>query len=616
MPPTTGLSSPYRRALFAVSSRLISCLVTESLLPAYYLPVDAGRINSGVTGVMVVLSTRLATEQPKGVPALKSEDVFAIIPLRSAPVLKNGTRHRHGYPIQLIDPLDIHPGIYELEDATGDATTMAILGSTSRAIDDDTAALTVIDPPDTLWRRFAKNKCLEESIWTTVENELISSLYWQKLAFERPPRLPSLASPAIEWEQSLVSGHPTHPMHRTRLSPSVLTDYGWYTPTIRFAKASRKDFRIQGPFIEVMNDLFRNIEGLRPFVNIGDHDHIIMPIHELQLEKIITTFPNVEVLPPEVSVQASSQANVRTVVFPELSGKALKLAAGVKISSALRTITHFTADFGPRFSRDIVPRLSINPEILTIEHESASAIYRGVDPDVAKHFTAVIRDVYVPKPGENVIVCAALLDWGHSGVSEGASAVEHLFGLDTELKRKTFLEQYIQIICEAFIPPLVHNGVAFEAHAQNVLARFDTTSGELLGFVVRDFGGLGIHPETLRASTGVDFEFLPDHCVVEKTLEDAYPKLYHALIHNHLQRLIRLLGMHHNGVGWEMLRKHLTAVIPRGHGLHEAWMGSGKDLLPGKCLMRMKLEGLYRDNVYSPFPNLIQYRGSDDPTKK
>jgi siderophore synthetase component len=155
------------------------------------------------------------------------------------------------------------------------------------------------------------------------------------------------------------------------------------------------------------------------------------------------------------------------------------------------------------------------------------------------------------------------------------------------------LNSYIQLACEAFFPPLIHNGVAFEAHGQNVLLRIDIRSKKILGFIVRDLGGLRIHPPTLARSTGVDFEFLPDHCVATRSLAEAYPKLYHTLVHNHLQRLIRLLDMHHDGSGYALVRKHFEAAIPADHELRKLWLVN--KTVPGKCLMRMKLQGVYRD---------------------
>lgn len=133
---------------------------------------------------------------------------------------------------------------------------------------------------------------------------------------------------------------------------------------------------------------------------------------------------------------------IRTVVVPDFPGIALKLAVGVKISSSLRTISHFTANFGPRFS-EVVPKLAVNPAILSVELESSSAVYRRDDPEVSKHFTAVIRDEYKPREGEAVIVCAALLETGHANVPTGISAIQHTFKLDTEEKRASFLDKWV-----------------------------------------------------------------------------------------------------------------------------------------------------------------------------
>ena len=120
---------------------------------------------------------------------------------------------------------------------------------------------------------------------------------------------------------------------------------------------------------------------------------------------------------------------------------ALKLSVGVKISSALRTISHFTADFCPRFSSQVVPKLALNPDILSVELEPASAIYHTPDPDVAKHLTVVVRETYQPAAGEVVIVCAALLEMDHSGIPVSTSAVQHVFKLQTEECRAKFLDR-------------------------------------------------------------------------------------------------------------------------------------------------------------------------------
>jgi hypothetical protein len=69
--------------------------------------------------------------------------------------------------------------------------------------------------------------------------------------------------------------------------------------------------------------------------------------------------------------------------------------------------------------------------------------------------------------------------------------------------------------------------------------------------------------------------------------------LYHTLIFGHLNRLIRVLGMHYNGKGWAMLRQHLMRMIPESHPMYTAWLRQPE--IPGKCLMQMKIDELYRD---------------------
>ncbi|KAG0172258.1 hypothetical protein DFQ29_008467, partial [Apophysomyces sp. BC1021] len=165
---------------------------------------------------------------------------------------------------------------------------------------------------------------------------------------------------------------------------------------------------------------------------------------------------------------------------------------------------------------------------------------------------------------------------------------------------------YIETALQAFLPPCLINGVAFEAHGQNTLARFDKKTGELKGFVIRDFGGIKVHRETLKKSCGAELDVLPDSCVVAETRDESYKLLYHTLIHSHLQRLIRVLDLHYNGKGWELLRGHMSRMIPKDHSMWTVFMESTK--VPGKCLVRMKIEELYRDYIYRPVPNVIHYR--------
>jgi siderophore synthetase component len=154
---------------------------------------------------------------------------------------------------------------------------------------------------------------------------------------------------------------------------------------------------------------------------------------------------------------------------------------------------------------------------------------------------------------------------------------------------------FVRLFFAAFLPPMLQDGVAFEAHPQNTIARFSLAEPhELRGFVIRDFGGLRVHPPTLLASTGVALDVTPGHSIVGETLDDVYTRMYHTMFHNHLQQLVRVLGLHYNGKGWQVIRARLKEAIPRGHALEKAWLGEEAKTIAGKCYMSMRLVGASR----------------------
>jgi hypothetical protein len=110
--PTWALSSrlqPSERAAFAVTSRLLASVVTESLHRAFYIPIRSEE----ACGVCIILSTHVMGERPVLTRSLRPADVFAILPLHQEPIF-SGPLTRHGRPIWLLDPLDMVPSIFEL----------------------------------------------------------------------------------------------------------------------------------------------------------------------------------------------------------------------------------------------------------------------------------------------------------------------------------------------------------------------------------------------------------------------------------------------------------------------------------------------------------------------
>ncbi|GJJ10654.1 hypothetical protein Clacol_004881 [Clathrus columnatus] len=628
--------SPADRASFAVSSRLLSCVVTESLLRAIFVPVNpnSAAAESGTCGACVILSNKASQSNvPLGRP-YHPTDIFLLVSLRYPPILKPSVPAlTMETEVGLVDPSDMLPWIYEIkEEPSSHHSKLSLkpdylndfvssLPTQFCNVTQHTIVFSSLDPLY-IWEKISADLGLDDESRMNIAEELRSSMDWQiinaglpsEIAYEERRTRPTLTSSQLEWERALVEGHSTHPMHRARRTISPLPiiipgQYDYYKPRVRFAWVPREQLLLQGEFEELLQSLRNSAEQ-----NAGDvledlPDHVLFPIHELQIPNIATKFSDAVILPEKYYVVASAQASIRTLTLPSSGNLTLKTAVGVKISSALRTISHFTAYFSPKFGRDIVPKLAINSNVLIIENEVASAVYNHNDPDIAKHCTAMLRITYDgSEKGDKVIPAAVLIESAYQDENDGIPAAVTALSLDSDSKRYAFLERYINLVFDAFIPPLLINCVAFEAHGQNTLARFDQETGELKGFVYRDFGGLRIHAPTLYESTGILIDTLPNHCVLVDNVEEAYRKSYHTLIHCHVQRLIRVLGFHHDGRGWCLVRDALSARIPPETRLWDSWLNPERQTVMGKSLLRMKMAGVYRDAVYEEIPNLIHYR--------
>jgi len=98
-------SSSAERAVFATTARLLSCLVTESLVRAIFAPLQW----SDCVGVGVVLKAPISTVPTHNCKHYLQGDVLAIVLLRHDPVFKTDSSDLRGKEIGLLDPLDMFP---------------------------------------------------------------------------------------------------------------------------------------------------------------------------------------------------------------------------------------------------------------------------------------------------------------------------------------------------------------------------------------------------------------------------------------------------------------------------------------------------------------------------
>ncbi|KAL1917748.1 uncharacterized protein VTP21DRAFT_3582 [Calcarisporiella thermophila] len=580
---TYDSSTVRQRAQFATSSRLLTCLVNEGLATGTFVPEPS--------------------QAALGFCLIRKDHVSYIVRLSGRPIGHSNPPslatsilgRRDLSTVALLDPKDMTYPIYCVE------------------LNDDQIHLDSIQmelDPTTIFRRFAQVLSIEEPVLEELCRELNSSVEHMEYTLKNRKSAPTLSSSTMEWEQSIVEGHPHHPMHKSRYTVAPLApispSYDFYRIQIRFVSMPENELQMRGQYRELVAPLEHRLGVHLP------EGHVLIPVHPLQIPNLVNLFSKrgLVVYPPEISASSNAQASLRTVVLDDcLEGLALKLACGMKVSSAMRTITPFTTFLGPGISNDIIPRLTLDHEALQVEPEVASVVVRDEDSDVAKHLSCILREETSDRVqnarGERIIPCAALVERDPDACGETISVLAKRWNLDTEAKRIKFLTRYVDLVLRAFLPPLIHNGFAFEAHLQNAKARFDLATGELLGFTVRDYGGIKVHQDTLYASIGRRMEVLEGSCVVAKTLDESFKLLHHTLIECHLHQIVRAVDLHYNGIGWRLVREKMTTLIPHDHPLFRAWLQS--EFVPGKALMRMKLDGLYRDYLYTDFPNLILY---------
>lgn len=158
---------------------------------------------------------------------------------------------------------------------------------------------------------------------------------------------------------------------------------------------------------------------------------------------------------------------------------------------------------------------------------------------------------------------------------------------------RPFLSRYASKLLHCTLPPLYTNGVSLEAHSQNILARFEMSSKALIGFAYRDFGGLKLHTPTLSQQGYEVKSSPPGSLIFTEDMRELWENCHHTLFQNHLNQLIQALGLQKPSA-WAIIRQLLKEVLvdDKAKPLLDYLM---QDIVPYKCFMRMKMQGLYRD---------------------
>ena len=98
-------SSSNERASFATIARLLSCLVTESLVRAIFIPLQW----PDSVGIGVVLNAPVSNILATDCISYLQRDILAIIVFKHVPVFKHDSSDPRGKEVGLLDPLDMSP---------------------------------------------------------------------------------------------------------------------------------------------------------------------------------------------------------------------------------------------------------------------------------------------------------------------------------------------------------------------------------------------------------------------------------------------------------------------------------------------------------------------------
>ena len=177
-----------------------------------------------------------------------------------------------------------------------------------------------------------------------------------------------------------------------------------------------------GPYESILHDLLETLGVPEP-----PSDRIIIPTLAQQQPAILSRFSDVRAVGSD---RASAQASMRTVSLrPELQFPYhLKLSLACQITSALRTITPWSALGGPEVSALLVKLL---PADMWVYREVASVTGAQKNFDDAKHLTCILRgdlEFRARSQGESLIIAAAL---PQPSINCGKTHAEVIFGLDT-----------------------------------------------------------------------------------------------------------------------------------------------------------------------------------------
>lgn len=441
----------------------------------------------------------------------------------------------------------------------------------------------------------------------------------------------------LDPENLVVAGHPWHPMTKTRLGLH-LHDNLRHAPearalgTLCAVDVAAADVVVTGSFAELSARLFP----------VAPPGWVRVPVHALQrrrLPHLLGPAWGARVRPAACLPRAGrSLLSLRTVALGDLH---VKLATAMHTTSAQRQVSPMSVRNGPPLGDLLAKILAADPHArrgLRVQQEPAAA---GLDPDafgrLAGQLGVLLRDSPAPLARSlaatadapvssdipSIWACAALGErWPgdpHNLTQKPASSLARdpslLHRRTGDLLLRTItaayptpdaaLRRYVDLLVPPALRLLTAHGVALELHLQNTLVVHQR--GHLLGFIVRDLGGIRLHHGRLRAA-GHTLSLAPGSFLATDDLAEVQTKLAHTLLHAHLTAVFAAfaeLGAD-PVAAWSHTAatiQHTLAAWSADPRLAPACAADQSALLAGqaraKALLRMRIDERTSDYAYT-----------------
>ncbi len=435
---------------------------------------------------------------------------------------------------------------------------------------------------------------------------------------------PSHPNPTSVLEQWGTLGHPWHPNYKTKLglSPTAVVafspEFEACVPVVLCA------LHRQWAHVESLSEpeQYRNWwQGHFPLAagqlteclragGLDPDDYLPLPVHPWQAaEELPRSFARemadrLLVVTTIIAFNGQPTMSFRTVV-PDAGpcSPMVKLPVALRLTSVQRTLSPRSARMGPRVSGLLLRMLDQEPQIravLNIVPERIGVHYAPQPPDDerSRHLAVLYRDnpSSVLQPGEMAVPVGSLFALDEHGQPLLRQWVRLAQGDDSRPELLRFYRDYLSITVPGLLGLYLLYGVAFEAHQQNSFMVM-SPEGQLSRLMVRDFGDIRIHRQTLHRQ-GLDLQLHDPKMTLYDDAGFVRDKLLHTAFMCHLGELTLLCARHWKvpeDTLWNELASHVSDCFEnlRERVEPQRWALERLALLeqdwPAKSFLRMRL---------------------------